>query len=100
MHRPTTILVRKNSLNLPWASCSVRGINDIPWYHVTDTSHLHVIDLRTTRRKFELKLQKLEAQKMASERRKHAPNQAIKPADLPSIQIPTHIKRGPSDVLR
>ena len=79
---------------------SCRPITDIPWYKVTDESHLHVVDGRSTRRKFELKIQKLERQRLAAERRRQSPKQVMKPSDLPKIELPNYIERGPSEILR
>ena len=67
---------------------------------MTDESHLHIVDSRSTRRKFDLKVQKLEKQKLAAERRRQTPKQLMKPSELPKIEIPNYIERGPSDILR
>ena len=67
---------------------------------MTDETHLHIVDMRSTRRKFELKVKKLEKQRLASERRRLTPKQVVKPSELPEIELPNYIERGPSDVLR
>ena len=67
---------------------------------MTDESHLHIVDSRSTRRKFDLKVQKLEKQRLAAERRRQTPKQLMKPSELPKIEIPNYIERGPSDILR
>ena len=79
---------------------SVRTVTDIPWYKVTDKSHLHIVDGRSTRRKFEMKLDKLERNKLAVEQRQGSKNFKPKPSELPPLELPTHIERGPSAVLK
>lgn len=98
MHRST--IVCPNSLVKATNAIFVRTVTDIPWYKVTDESHLHIVDGRSTRRKFDLKLQKLELQRIAMERRRQSPKQMIKPSELKPIELPKYIERGPSDILR
>ena len=77
-----------------------RTVTDIPWYKVTDETHMHLVDGRSTRRKFDLKIQKLEKQRLAAERRLQFPTEIKRPSELPEIQVPDFIERGPSDILR
>ena len=49
---------------------------------------------------YELKIQKLERQRLAAERRRQSPKQVMKPSDLPKIELPNYIERGPSEILR
>ena len=84
----------------PMPLTSVRTVTDIPWYKVTDNSHLHIIDGQSTKRKFELKLEKLERNRLALERRKHMTKAIPKPSELPPLNLPRFIERGPSDILR
>ena len=79
---------------------SVRTITDIPWYMLTDASHLHLVNSRSSKRKFDLKLEKLEKDRQAAERRKQSPSKMLNPSELKPIELPTFIERGPSDVLR
>lgn len=77
-----------------------RTITDIPWYKRTDSTHLHLVDGRSTRRKFEMKLEKLEKDRVAADRLRHSPKLPLNPSQLKPIELPLHVERGPSDVLR
>ena len=79
---------------------SVRTITDIPWYMLTDASHLHLVNSRSSKRKFDLKLEKLEKDRQAAERRKQSPSKMLNPSELKPIELPNFIERGPTDVLR
>ena len=94
MHRTLTSQVVQSWTN------SIRTITDIPWYMLTDASHLHLVNSRSSKRKFDLKLEKLEKDRQAAERRKQSPTKMLNPSELKPIELPTFIERGPTDVLR
>ena len=102
MQRPVFNKSCQQFLALPNYNFQVisRTVTDIPWYKIPDESHLHIVDGRSTRRKFDLKIQKLEKQRLAAERRLQFPTKIKKPSELPEIQVPNFIERGPSDILR
>jgi len=100
MQRPILTKSCQQFLAFPNNLMPYRTVTDIPWYKVTDESHLHIVDSRSTRRKFDLKVQKLEKQRLAAERRRQTPKQLMKPSELPKIEVPNYIERGPSDILR
>lgn len=100
MQRPILTKTCQQFLAFPNNLMPYRTVTDIPWYKVTDESHLHIVDSRSTRRKFDLKVQKLEKQRLAAERRRQTPKQLMKPSELPKIELPNYIERGPSDILR
>ena len=82
------------------SSTLCRTVTDVPWHKVGDETHLHVMDGRSTRRKFEIKLDKLEKKQIALERRRQFPKAQIKLSSLEPIEVPRFIERGPSDILR
>ena len=77
-----------------------RTITDIPWYMLTDASHLHLVDSRNSKRKFLLKLEKQEKDRLAEEKRRHSTTPMLNPSELQPIELPIYIEREPSDVLR
>lgn len=96
-----SIAIRGQFLALSSSSAVIsRTVTDIPWHKVGDETHLHVVDSRSTRRKFDMKLEKMEKEKINIEHRRQNPNSAIKPSELKPINIPQFIDRGPSDILR
>ncbi len=80
---------------------SKRTNTDINYYKVVEKSHLHEVDAQSPKRKFLLKLDKLERDKIAAEKRRNASTKTrLNPNDLEPIELPKFIERGPSDVLR
>ena len=81
---------------------STRSVTDIAYYKLVEYSHLHEVDSQSSKRKFLLKLDKIEREKVAAENSRNASKTAVKlnPNDLDPIKVPTYIERGPSDILR
>ena len=78
----------------------VRAITDQPYYEWTDNTHLHLVDSQSTKRKFHLKLKKMAKDQKAVERRLNHPKKVLKPWELPEVELPEYVERGPSDILR
>lgn len=77
-----------------------RSITDLPYYKGVDESHLHIVDSQNTKRKFLLKLEKQEKDRIAVDKRRNMSKTVAKPTELKPIKLPKFVERGPSDVLR
>lgn len=76
----------------------IRHKTDIKYYDEVDNSHLHEWEMRSTKRKFMLKLEHQKDKKV----KELMKAQEIKAAkkNFKDIAIPDRIERGPADVLR